>query len=393
MGDMLRGKSAVVATILAFADLPHEGCHGLATSPRRMPPMPVQTKPEHSEHDLLAAAAYGPKRNHPTAYDESPPFKGPLVLGKTSSPDQHRQRIRRYYTDSGSDLQLPTYDQPPRLPTSSSTERILRTVVDHLAHSDCPVDAKEVAESVEFYHRTAKRLLGAAKRITSAAMKSDDESTNSGSIVVQDLCCGHGLTGMLFVACNPPRSPASVGVRTVLVDRFEPPSHKQLRHAIAEVCPWMNDEDAVSFVPSTLDDHFAQESSSDAFGPNHASVVISTHACGSLTDDILRYAVDGNCAALAVMPCCYTGTDKGVPYGIRRALGVSVAADVGRSFFLQERGYHVDWTTIPQDHCGREEKIGAANIYFLRDPSDILGRRINVMVSDKRGGKIRRATR
>ena len=164
MGELLRGKSAVIATILAFAGLlPHQGCRGLATSPRRMPPLPVQTKPEHSEqHDLLAAAAYGPKRNHPTAYDESPPFKGPLVLGKTSSPDQHRQRIRRYYTDSGSDLQLPTYDQPPRLPTSSSTERILRTVVDHLAHSDCPVDAKEVAESVEFYHRTAKRLLGAA---------------------------------------------------------------------------------------------------------------------------------------------------------------------------------------------------------------------------------------
>lgn len=348
---MLRGKSTVVATILAFAGLPHQGCHGLATPPRRMPPLPVQTKPNQSEHDDLSRAAYGPKRNHPTAYDESPPFKGPLALAKASSPDLHRQRIRRYYNDSDNDLQLPTYDQPPRLPPSSSTERILKTVVDHLAHSDCPVDAKEVAESVEFYHRTAKRLLGAARRIQSATMRSDDESSKSSDvIVVQDLCCGHGLTGMLFVACNPPRSSAAVGVRTVLVDRFEPPSHRQLREAMAEVCPWMNDEDAVRFVPSTLDDHFAQEMSNDErSGPNHASVVISTHACGSLTDDILQYAVDGDCAALAVMPCCYTGTDRGAPYGVRRALGVSVAADVGRSFFLQECGYHVDWSTIPKE--------------------------------------------
>ena len=95
---MLRGKSTVVATILAFAGLPLQGCRGLATPPRRMPPMPAQAKPE--QHDDLSRAAYGPKRNHPTAYDESPPFKGPLALAKASSPDLHRQRIRRYYNDT-----------------------------------------------------------------------------------------------------------------------------------------------------------------------------------------------------------------------------------------------------------------------------------------------------
>ncbi len=124
---MLRGNSTVVATILAFAGLPHQGCRGLATPPRRMPPLPVQTKP--GQHDDLSSAAYGPKRNHPTAYDESPPFKGPLALAKASSPDLHRQRIRRYYNDSDNDLQLPTYDQPPRLPPTPPTERILKTVV------------------------------------------------------------------------------------------------------------------------------------------------------------------------------------------------------------------------------------------------------------------------
>ena len=53
-------------------------------------------------------------------------------------------------------------------------------------------------------------------------------------------------------------------------------------------------------------------------------------------------------AAVAVMPCCYTGTDAGVPYGLRRILGVSLSADVRRSFFMQSEGYHVDFATIPR---------------------------------------------
>jgi hypothetical protein len=52
---------------------------------------------------------------------------------------------------------------------------------------------------------------------------------------------------------------------------------------------------------------------------------------------------------IAVMPCCYTGTDKGTPYGIKRALGVSWAADIRRSFYLMEHGYHSDFATIPRE--------------------------------------------
>lgn len=292
------------------------------------------------------ASAYGPRRNHPTAFDERPPFKGPLSLESTSSPDLHRHRIKRYYEDPSNNLQLPTYDRPPRLEVSSSTETILKTIVDHLALTDAPVDAKEVAESVEFYHRSAKRLLGAARRIARSSSMTDD---GHACVTVQDLCCGHGLTGMLFAACNPQRSSESVATTAVLVDQFEPQSHWQLRETIAEVCPWMA-EDAVRYVPSTLGAYFQERESSTTGGAsNCASVIISTHACGSLTDDVLQYAIDSESAAIAVMPCCYTGTDKGTPYGIRRALGVSVAADIRRSFFLQERGYHVDWATIPME--------------------------------------------
>ena len=54
-----------------------------------------------------------------------------------------------------------------------------------------------------------------------------------------------------------------------------------------------------------------------------------------------------NACAIAAMPCCYTGTAKGSPYGIKRALGVAWAADIRRTQFLDSNQYHVDYSTIP----------------------------------------------
>ena len=74
-----------------------------------------------------------------------------------------------------------------------------------------------------------------------------------------------------------------------------------------------------------------------------------THACGALTDKVLHFASTINASSIAVMPCCYTGTAEGAPYGVKRMLGVSLAADMRRSFALQECGnYHVDFASIPK---------------------------------------------
>jgi hypothetical protein len=213
---------------------------------------------------------------------------------------------------------------------------MLKTIVDHLAYRDAPCDIKEVAESVEFYLRTRKRLMGALQQQT---------GDQSRPITVYDLCSGHGLTGMLFAACNPPRGESSRPVRAVLIDQSEPPSHRKLRKYLAEICPWIDNEDTVQFIPTSLENFaIAHDGSSD-----DDSIVISTHACGSLTDQVLKYAVESGAAAVAVMPCCYTGTDKGVPYGIRRALGVAWSADIARSYMLNDHGYHSDFNTIPEE--------------------------------------------
>ena len=74
--------------------------------------------------------------------------------------------------------------------------------------------------------------------------------------------------------------------------------------------------------------------------------LIAVHACGLLTDAALDLAIRLT-APIAVMPCCYSGTAKSAPLGPRRALGVSLAADVDRSYRLDSSGFLVDWSAIP----------------------------------------------
>lgn len=278
------------------------------------------------------------KKNHPTSYDDEPKFKGPLTLSKKFSTSDNRTRIRKFYAESDN-LHIPKRQVSPLKPTAS-TSLILKTIMDNFALKDAPVDAKEMAESMEFYMRTRKRLLGVAKkRLAKVNKESSSDETKDEGIYVHDLCAGHGLTGMLFAACNPPR--AGRVVRTRLVDISEPAAHSVLKNLITEVCPWMKDE--VQFYPYSLNEYLGIDSKSAC------PVVIATHACGSLTDDVLDQAVAMKACGIAVMPCCYTGTDKGSPFGIKRSLGVAWAADIRRSYLLDSSGYHVDYTTIPRE--------------------------------------------
>ena len=322
----------------------------------RFPPLASDDQQQlDPNHYRVSTSDYGAQKNHPTTYDDDPVFKGPLHLSDKGSPDMHRTRIRRYFRDEESAIDIQSDIDPQVLKPSASTKTILFAVMKHLVQKDAPVDAKECAESFEFYLRTGKRLVGAAKRIAKSSSKTEFSGdsysqTKDCTIVVHDLCAGHGLTGLIFAACNPPRSNSqNVLIKVKMVDQFEPPSHKILRDYICEVCPWVND-DTVQFAPSTLEQYF-NRNENDVKKCNDgadASIVISTHACGSLTDAVLGYAIDSRASSIAVMPCCYTGTGKGVPYGIQRALGVAWSADIRRSFTLQNNQYHCDFSAIPR---------------------------------------------
>ncbi len=340
-----------------------------------MPPLELTAKRHTSD--------FSARKNHPTSYEQSPRFVGPLVLPRTLSTSDNRIRIKNYYMDESNELIMPNTPLRPLRP-SASTDVIIKTIIENFAYHDAPVDAKELAESVEFYLRCRKRLLGAGKKRHAKYCREDkkakekmktttscgpshtddeddpnnnDDALKKANIEVYDLCSGHGLTGMFFAACNPPTEKRIV--KTICVDMVEPPSHAVLRDLIAEVCPWVNDQQTIRFDTHDLNSYVLgggrgggeegvlQQLVGGVEQRKICPIVIATHACGTLTDLVLKKAISMEACAIAAMPCCYTGTDRGAPYGIKRAMGVAWAADIKRTFLLEEHNYHTDFSTIP----------------------------------------------
>lgn len=296
-----------------------------------MPPLDLSKRKHTSD--------FSARKNHPSTYEESPKFLGPLTLSATEFTSDNRTRIKHYLGES-----VPS-EKPKALAPTSSTNKILSTIIDQFTYNDAPIDVKEMAESIEFYLRTRKRLLGSAKKRHAKNIriaKQTDQKIEDGDEIAQvevfDFCCGHGLTAMLFTACNPPRKDRIV--TTHLVDIKQPPSHQVLRDLITEVCPWV--DDLVTFHESDIDSFIPPTS-------GKIPITIATHACGSLTDKILEAAVKNSSSFMALMPCCYTGTDNGMPYGIKRAMGVAWTADIKRVLELESHGYHTDFSTIPKE--------------------------------------------
>ena len=351
-----------------------------------------KTRDNNNSPSKYHTSDFGAKQNHPSSYDPTPPFLGPIRLeplqgtgndgdGGPSQRSFHmgRERIQRYYQRHN----LLGKGTAPLTP-SSPTKQKLKAIVDHLAYHNAPVDVKEVCESIEFVLRTRKRLLGAAKQQQQQKQRqggNEAEAENT-SINLYDLCCGHGLTGMLFCCCHDTScmGPKSTSLTVFLVDRKQPSSHSILRELLVQVCPWVGtSNNTISFHEASLDSYTTLAglslSNKDFVAEESASttdLVISTHACGSLTDRVLELAsnsmshtaskdntdtpddnrknqVAAKATAVAVMPCCYTGTSQGAPFGIQRALGVAWAADIQRSYYLQSKGYHVDYANIPRE--------------------------------------------
>ena len=76
-------------------------------------------------------------------------------------------------------------------------------------------------------------------------------------------------------------------------------------------------------------------------------VLVSSHACGALTDVVLDAAASAR-ATVAVLPCCHDlgRSDAGVLAGW---LEGAMAIDVLRAMRLEAKGYRVRTQTIPSD--------------------------------------------
>ena len=186
-----------------------------------------------------------------------------------------------------------------------------RTLFDRIARVVCGAGClprKELYEAWEVARRARREFRG-------------------GRVV--DLAGGHGLLGQIMLLLDASSTAA------IVVDPQLPASSSKLHAALVE--QWAKLADHVQFVGDRLD---AVELAS-------TDVVVSNHACGTLTDDVLERAVAAR-ARVAVLPCCHD-LRRTKPGELAGWVDGPLAIDIERAVRLRQRGYRIWTQTIPAD--------------------------------------------
>lgn len=203
-------------------------------------------------------------------------------------------------------------DPSSRAKLKPSTARHFQgeTLFDRVARAVCEADClprKELYESWEVARRTRRRFRG-------------------GRVV--DLACGHGLVAHLLLLLD------DTAENALAVDRRVPPSASRVAEALAATWPRLRG--AVTFEARALEDVPLRPT----------DVVVSAHACGTLTDLVLTRAADAR-ARVVVLPCCHDAElcDAGALTGW---MDPPLAIDAVRAQKLAARGYDVHTQRIPE---------------------------------------------
>src|SRR4029453_8864998 len=190
-----------------------------------------------------------------------------------------------------------------RFPSATLFHRIARAVCG----AGC-LPRKELFEAWEVARRVRRRFRG-------------------GRVI--DMAAGHGLLAHLMLLLDD-SSPSAVAIDVRL-----PASGAKLHDALVE--SWPRLAGRITFVADEL----------DSLPLLPTDVVVSSHACGTLTDLILDRAMEAR-ARVAVLPCCHDveTCDTG---GLNGWMDAALAIDVMRAARLQQRGYRVWTQKIPAD--------------------------------------------
>lgn len=197
-----------------------------------------------------------------------------------------------------------------------------RTLFDRIGRAVCAAGClprKELYESWEVARRTRRLFRG-------------------GRVV--DVAGGHGLLAHVMLVLDNSSSSA------VVVDRAIPPSAAKLHYVLADAFPRLAKR--ISFVSCPFTEFELQDT----------DVVVSVHACGSLTDEILERAV-GARASVAVLPCCHD-LDGQTGRELAGWLDGPLAMDVARALRVQAHGYRVWTQTISEQITPRNRLLLAA---------------------------------
>jgi hypothetical protein len=188
-----------------------------------------------------------------------------------------------------------------RFPDGTLFHRVARAI----CHAGC-LPRKELYEAWEMARRVRRLFRG-------------------GRIV--DLGAGHGLLAQVMLLLDD-SSPTAL-----VVDPALPSSCAKVHDALVRAWPRLSGR--VTFIANRLDD--VEIRCSD--------VVVSSHACGALTDRVLDRAVAAR-ARVAVLPCCHDLAicNAGALSGwVERP----VAIDIVRAIRLEQQGYRIWTQAIP----------------------------------------------
>jgi hypothetical protein len=142
-----------------------------------------------------------------------------------------------------------------------------------------------------------------------------------------DVAGGHGLLAhaMLLLDDSSPEA--------LVVDRAVPPSAAAIHAVIAETWPRLAGR--VHFMEEDL----------GSIPLAGSDVIVSSHACGALTDAVLTRAANVR-GRVAVLPCCHD-FDACQSGALSGWLEPSLGIDVMRVVALERRGYRVWTQNIP----------------------------------------------
>ena len=188
-----------------------------------------------------------------------------------------------------------------RFPGDTLFHRLARAV----CHAGC-LPRKELYEAWEMARRVRRRFRG-------------------GRIV--DLAAGHGLLAQVMLLLDD-SSPNALAVGKLL-----PASSATLHDVLIQAWPRLAGR--VTSVAGAL----------ETVEIRPTDVVVSSHACGALTDLVLDRAVAAG-ARVAVLPCCHhlAAPDAGALSGW---IDGAAAMDIRRALRLEQQGYRIWTQSIP----------------------------------------------
>ena len=190
-----------------------------------------------------------------------------------------------------------------RFPGTTLFDRLARAV----CHAGC-LPRKELYEAWEMARRVRRLFRG-------------------GRIV--DLGGGHGLLAQALLLLDD-SSPGAL-----VVDKAVPASAAKLHEVLVQAWPRLSGR--VNFVQGPL----------EAIDIQPTDLVVSSHACGALTDLVLDRAAAAR-ARVAVLPCCHD-FEAGDAGALTGWVDRPVAIDILRAVRLEQQGYRVWTQTIPAD--------------------------------------------